>query len=115
MEDRFEHINDWPEWRRENFADFERVAALGAQLWGQGKIENLQRQLELPSPEIPAGVGIAELRALERQARMMLAANQRWAPASKFGARVITVGAEQFTLAEAMYEIVRRALAALGN
>lgn len=115
MDDRFEQIDDWPEWRRDNFADFERVQALGAQLWGHGKVENLQRQLELPSPEIPAGIGIRELLALKQHAAMMLAANQRWAPASRFAAPVITVGAEQFTLVEAMYEIVLRALAARGN
>ncbi len=113
MNDRFEFINDWPEWRRENFAHFQRLHALGAQLWGGGKIENLTRQLELPSPEIPAGAGKQELLALEKHARMMLAANQRWAP--KLLTNVLTVGADQFTIAEAMYEIVRRALAALGN
>ena len=113
MEDRFEFINDWPEWRRDSLAHFERIAVLGAQLWGQGKVENLQRQLELPSPEIPSGVGITELRALEQRARMMLASDHRWMP--KLAAPVITVGADRFTIAEAMYEIVRRALAALGN
>lgn len=113
MEDRFEFVNDWPEWRRDNLADFERVQALGAQLWGFGKIENLKRQLELPSPEIPAGAGEQELLALKRQAGMMLAPNHRWVPG--LSARVITVGTDQFTLAEAMYEIVLRALAAIGN
>jgi hypothetical protein len=113
MEDRFEFINDWAEWRRDNFANFERCQALGAQLWGGGKIENLKRQLERPSPEIPPGAGKQELLALEKHARMMLAANHRWAP--KLFTNVVTVGADQFTVAEAMYEIVRRALATLGN
>jgi hypothetical protein len=107
-------IKDWPEWRRENFTEFARISALGAQLWGHGKIQHLQRQLELPAPEVPPGLGIQELRALEKHARMMLAsANHRWAP--KQLANVVTVGADQFTIAEAMYEIVRRAIAARGN
>ena len=95
-------------------AEFERIAALGAQLWGGGKIESLQRQLELRSPEIPPRAGKQELLALEQRARMMLAsANDRWAP--NYLTKVVTVGAEQFSVAEAMYEIVRRAIAALGN
>ena len=113
MEEKFDFVNDWPEWRRENLADFERIAVLGAQLWGQGKIENLTRQLELPSPEIPQGAGKEELLALEKHARMMLTANHRWVP--RLAAPIITVGADQFTVAEAMHEIARRALAALGN
>lgn len=114
LDDRYEFINNWPEWRRENVAEFERIAALGAQLWGGGKIESLQRQLELRSPEIPRGAGKRELRALEQRARMMLAsAHDRWAP--NYLKKVVTVGAEQFSVAEAMYEIVRRAIAALGN
>ncbi|MFZ0639497.1 MAG: hypothetical protein WA020_00130 [Candidatus Acidiferrales bacterium] len=114
MEERFEFVNDWPEWSRENFAESERISALGAQLWGHGKIENLQRQLELPSPEIPPGLGMKELTLLEQRARMMLAAaNHRWM--LKFLTNVVTVGPDQFTVAEAMYEIVRRAIVALGN
>ena len=112
MDDHFEFINDWPEWRRDNFAESVRLYALGAQLWGSGKIENLKRQLELPSPEIPTGVRKQELLALEQRARMMLADNHRWRPELN---AVITVGSGQFTVAEAMYEIVLRALAALGN
>lgn len=112
MDNHFEFINDWPEWRRDNFTEFQRTTALGAQLWGSGKIENLKRQLELPSPEIPLGVGKQELLALQKHASMMLADNHRWRPELN---AVITVGSGQFTVAEAMYEIVRRALAALGN
>ena len=114
MDDRYEFINHWPEWRRESVAEFERIAALGAQLWGGGRIEGIQRQLELRSPEIPPGAGKQELLALEQRGRMMLAsANDRWAP--NHLTKVVTVGAEQFSVAEAMYEIVRRAIAALGN
>jgi hypothetical protein len=112
MDDRFEFINDWPEWRRENMAEFARVTALGSQLWGGGKIENLQRQLELPSPEIPPGAGKQDLLALEKLARMRLAGNPLM---PRLTVPVITVGADQFSIVEAMYEIVRRALAALGN
>jgi hypothetical protein len=114
MEERFEFVNDWAGWRRDNFADFQRALGLGAQLWGHGKIENLKRQLELPSPEIPPGAGKEALVALEKHARMMVAsANHRWAP--KYLTNVVTVGANEFTVAEAMYEIVRRAITALGN
>lgn len=107
-----DHFKDLPEWRRENFAEFQRTTALGAQLWGSGKIENLKRQLELPTPEIPRGVGKQELLALQKHASMMLADNHRWRPELD---AVITVGSGQFTVAEAMCEIVRRALAALGK
>ena len=112
MDDRFEFINDYPEWHRDNFTEFQRTAALGVQLWGYGKIENLKRQLELPSPEIPLGVGKRELLALEKRASMMLADNHRWRPELD---APITVGSSQFTIAEAMYQVVRRALGALGN
>lgn len=112
MDDHFEFINDYPEWHRDNFTEFQRTTALGVQLWGYGKIENLKRQLELPSPEIPLGVGKRELLVLEKRATMMLADNHSGRPELN---EVITVGSGQFTVAEAMYEIVRRALAALGN
>jgi hypothetical protein len=112
MEGHFDFVNDWAEWRRDDFAYFERVHGLGARLWGYGRIENLTRQLELPSPEIPQGAGKEELLALEKHARMMLlSANHRWA--SKYLTHVVTVGDNEFTVAEAMYEIVRRAIASL--
>jgi hypothetical protein len=114
VDDRFKFINEWPAWRRDNFADFVRTQGLGAQLWGGGKVESLQRQLELPSPKIPPGLGRQELLALEKHARMMLAsANDRWAP--KYLSNVVTVGGDEYTVGEAMYEIVRRALGALDN
>lgn len=114
VEEHFEFVNDWAEWRRDNFADFQRVQCLGVQLWGHGKIEHLKRQLELPSPEIPEGARKEDLLALEKHAHMMLASvNHRWA--LKFLTDVLAVGADEFTVAEAMYEIVRRTIASLGN
>jgi hypothetical protein len=112
LEDHFEFVHNWPEWRRDNFTEFARLQALGARLWGSGKIENLKRQLELPSPEIPPGARKQDLLALEQHARMMLEDNHRWRPELD---AVITVGSDQFTLAEAMYEIVLRALVAPSN
>lgn len=117
MEDAFEFVNQWPEWRRENVAEFERVAVLGAKLWGDA--ENLKRQLELPSPQIPAGLGMKELLILEQSARTAVILSHGGlklvSPRELYPGPQITVGAEQFSLCEARYEIVRRAIAALGG
>ena len=110
MDERFEFINDWSKWRREYMVEWPRVFALGEQLWGGGEIEGLQRQLARPSPEIPRDLDKDDLLALQKY----LLTNKN-PLMGRLAARVVTVGGEQFTLAEAMYEIVRRALAALGN
>jgi hypothetical protein len=111
MGDRFDSMG---EWRRENFAEFQRTVALGAQLWGNA--EYLKHQLELPSPEIPPGTTRKDLRTLEWLARERLSTNLKLAPNSlALEGPNIVVGGEQFTVTEAMCEIVRRAIAALCN
>jgi hypothetical protein len=109
MEERFDFLDQWPEWRRDRFANFQRVQALGAQLWGSP--EHLKRQLELPSPEIPPSATKEDLLALELRARMMVSDGH----SSLFRMPIIVAGDGQFSFAEACHEIVRRALAALGN
>jgi hypothetical protein len=77
VEQSFGFVEDWPEWRRHDFEEFQRTAALGAKLWGNS--EHLRHQLLLPSPEIrpghnqgPIDFGVA--------ARERLSANQKWMP-----------------------------------
>jgi len=111
MEDRFEFVSDWPKWQRENVADFERITALGAKLWGNS--EHLKLQLLRPTPEIPPGATMDDLLALERLGLQKIWAAQKWMP--KALQPIIIVGDQQFGLFEAMHEIVRRAIAALGN
>jgi hypothetical protein len=111
MEEHFDFVNQWPEWRRENAKEFEHIAALGAKL--SGNAENLKRQLLLPVPEIPNGLGMEELLVLERHARFALAgaAKDKWLPKMP----AIVVGSDESSFYEAMYEVVRRAIAALGD
>jgi|SRR5271163_73327 len=112
MEQPFGFVENWPEWRRDKSDDFQRTAALGAELWGNA--EHLTHQLLLPSPEIPSRATRKDLLALEWLARQRLAsANQKWMP--KPPIPVIVVGADHFNIYEAMYEVVRRAIASLGE
>ncbi len=108
MENSFDFVDQWPTWGRENFEKFERVVKIGAKLWGNA--ENVKRQLELPSPEIPAGATIEDLLLLEQRARWMLSDRHPFLPNP-----IIVAGNKQFNVAEACHEIVRRAIAALGN
>jgi hypothetical protein len=108
MERQFDFLDQWPRWGRENFEKFERVASLGAKLWGNA--EHMKRQLELPCPEIPAGARIEDLLLLEQRARMMISGRHASLPNP-----IVVAGGKQFNFAEACYEIVRRAIAALGN
>ncbi len=99
------------EWRRENFDAFQRTVALGAKLWGNA--EHLEHQLLLSSPEIPSGATMKDLLTLEWLARERCSVNQKWM--SKPPIAVIVVGARHFNIYEAMYEVVRRAIASLGD
>lgn len=117
MEAPFDYINDWPEWRRENIKEFERIAALGAKLWGT--TENLKRQLELPSPEIPAEATMKDLLALEQRARDLVSALHTRLPNPTFVTFVTGLGVRPgdtpLNVAEACYEVVRRAIAAMDD
>lgn len=75
---------------------------LGNTLWGD--TETMKRQLLATSPEIPAGIGLPELRALERLARLGLRYSNR-APRA-----FVWIGGRSLTIWEARYVIVRRAI-----
>lgn len=111
MEDRFEFVNDWPDWRRENVTDFERIAALGAKLWGNA--EHLKLQLSRPTPGIPPGVTMDDLLALKELGLQKIWASQKWMPEAL--KPIIVIGDTHFGLFEAMHEVVLRAIAAFGN
>ncbi len=81
-----------------------RALPLRAELWGDP--ETLRRRLLAAFPEIPAGLGLPELRVLERLARLGLRFGDR-----RMGPMVIiNINGRSFTVWEARYEIVRRAI-----
>ena len=79
---------------------------LGNKLWGD--IERMTRQLIANSPEIPTGLGLRELRTLER---MLVRFGGSWpaTPGIPKDSRII-IGGLSYTMWEARYEIVRRAI-----
>jgi hypothetical protein len=97
--------------RQGDLEDFQRVLILGARLWGD--IQYLERQLLAPSPEIPPGAGLQELLKLAQWAKMSLDLDDRatWLQISK--GTVIVAGDRRFSIHEARYEIVRRAIASI--
>jgi len=97
---------------------FERAVALASTLWDPG-ISHIEHQLLAPHPEIPVGFDLADFRNLQQQLQVLLIALQRKPPAHQTGPVLSTMnpeiraGTESFTLWEACYEIVRRAIALL--
>jgi len=98
-----------------------RGVTLAIALWG-GTPDDLQRQLLAPSPEIPSGFDLTDLRELQRSAekisaRMSDLSDPRYAWLSRlaFSYQTIFVGAQRFTAWEARCEIVRRAIEYLEN
>lgn len=79
-----------------------RAVPLSAELWGHP--ETMRRQLSAAFPEIPAGLGLPELRVLERLTHLGLRYSDR-APKA-----FVWIGGRSLTLWEARYEIVRRAI-----
>jgi hypothetical protein len=111
-------FDSWPQWTlSESYSRtraMTRAISFSKKLWGDEG--NLKRQLSAPSPAIPEGLGIEELRFLERAAAMVLKMGDRipvtlWTP----GHGEIFVGGQRWTLNEARYEIVRRAIESLGD
>lgn len=101
-------------WTRSDFENaHQEGTALAQALWLDNKLwgdhETMKRQLLAASPEIPAGMGLPELRALERLARLGLRFGDRWhwprAPKT-----FVWIGGRSLTIWEARYEIVRRAI-----
>jgi hypothetical protein len=92
-----------------------RRRALGIALWGR-TLDDLQRQLLAPSPEIPSGFELANFRELQRSAQEISAglSDPRFASLSQshlaFSSQAIFVGTQPFTAREARCEIVRRAI-----
>lgn len=99
---------------------FERLATFGLALWGR-KPDDLRRQLTAPHPEIPSGCSMDDLRHLLGQAQSMLSAYRTMDHSARilldrmFKGDVIKIDSEHFTVLEARYEIVRRAIEWLEN
>jgi hypothetical protein len=101
-------------WTRSDFENAHREGtALAYALWLSNKLwddpETMRCQLLAASPEIPAGMGLPELRALERLARLGLrySGSRHWPQAPK---GFVWIGGRSLTIWEARYEIVRRAI-----
>ena len=94
-------------------AEAVRCTKLGIDLWGR-TYDSLQRQLQLPYPELPSEVNLADLRMLERYVHKIAAAlsNPRSTWLSSLANPSITVagGTRHMTAWEARREIVRRAI-----
>jgi hypothetical protein len=96
-------------WKRSDFENALPSAPafwLCAKLWGD--VERMTRQLLANRPEIPTGLGLPELRALER---MLVYFGRAW-PATPGIPKdsVIIAGGLSYTMWQARYEIVRRAI-----
>lgn len=95
-----------------------RRVTLAMALWGRTP-GDLQRQLLAPSPEIPSGFDLTDLRELQRSAEKISAGmgEPQYARLSRltFSSQTIFVGAQRFTAWEARCEIVRRAIEYLEN
>jgi hypothetical protein len=95
-------------------AQLRHIFALGAVLWGRTP-DDLQRQLLAPHPEMPPGIGLADLRELLRSVEAMLAAfhdekSMLGSISIALSSPTIAIGTQQFTAWEARCEIVRRAI-----
>lgn len=91
-----------------------RIFTLGAALWGRTS-DDLQRQLQVPHPEMPPDIGLTDLRELLRSIEVMLATfhDEKNALASisiALSSPTISIGSQRFTAWEARCEIVRRAI-----
>jgi hypothetical protein len=94
-------------------ARLRRCTALGMALWGR-TLEDLQRQLLAPFPEIPSGFDLAALRELQQSALEISACfshpRSKWLSRFSSFSPAISVGTQSFTVWEARCEIVRRAI-----
>jgi len=93
---------------KENAVQAERCMRLALVLWG-GTPDDLRRQLLAPSPEFPPGFDLVDFRQL-RQRILFDWNSPRYAWVSRSPSPTILVGAQRFTLWEARYEIIRRAI-----
>jgi hypothetical protein len=93
-----------------------RRMTLGVALWGR-TLEDLQRRLLAPTPEIPSGFDLGDFRELQRSAHEISAcfSDPRYTWLTRFASSspTIFVGTQRFTVWEARCEIVRRAIEGL--
>jgi hypothetical protein len=78
-------------------------------------LDDLQRRLLAPSPEIPSGFDLADFRELQRRAQAISAGFSESQFVLLLSSQAIFVGAQRFTEWEARCEIVRRAIEYLEN
>lgn len=116
-EDEFFAQHPMHPWTRSNFENaHQEGTALAQALWLSNKLwgdhETMKHQLLATSPEIPAGIGLLELRALERMARLGLRySDTQYSPRAPKA--FVWIGERSLTIWEARYEIVRRAIDSL--
>jgi len=108
-------LDSWIPWKLGDEKRFEHAFRFASRLWGNA--EHLRQQLIAAFPEVLAGFGIAELIVLQRLAKVALALGERvFLPVGFPNRTLIVAGGDRFTVWEARYEIVRRALGrARGN
>jgi hypothetical protein len=104
---------DVAHWEAKQRADARLVMTLGGALWGR-TLEDLERQLMVAHPEIPAGFDLADfwklLQLTSQMSSAVMAAQRRGCSSSMLSNPTISVGAQLFTAWEARCEIVRRAI-----
>jgi len=116
-EDEFDSLTHLRPFTSEDAARLEvealRLTALGVALWGRTPAD-LERQLLAAQPEIPYGLGLDELRKLQRSAQGLVNAlkdsRRQWLLSVARPSAVISVNNQRFTEWEARLEIVRRAI-----
>lgn len=96
-------------WKR---SDFENALPSAPALWLSARlwcdVGRMTRQLLANSPEIPTGLGLPQLRTLER---MLVHFGGSWPTTPGIPKdSMIIIGGLSYTLWEARYEIVRRAI-----
>jgi hypothetical protein len=111
-------------WQESDRAEAQDAIALSSKLWGDR--EDLERQLLAPSPEIPPRLGLTGLRTLLTLAGVSVRFGERmpvWGiagiaalgiPKIPEGTRIVARG-RRFTVHEARFEIVRRAIESIGS
>lgn len=99
-------------------ASLRRCATLGIALWGK-TLDDLQRQLLAPHPEIPVGFTLTDFQELQRTAERLSAVDpfnprvawlQRWARTHGLFSPTISVSGQRYTYWEARCEVLRRAI-----
>ena len=69
-EHEFEALRGWKPFGKDAMKNAERLPALALALWGRTP-EDLRQQLLTPTPKVPSGSALADLKALEQQVMLM--------------------------------------------